>query len=261
VEVRRAELVLDHRPALEVVADGELHGDADAAMRLDCVLPDEVDRAGNLRLGQAHGRLALVRRQVELQRAHQRHRGDLFDLDENVRHAVLQHLELADRLAELLALFDVVERALVQLVAHPAGLAADRHGRFVGEQFDQVDPAGDVRITGDGDVLEVDLARLEAVDGRVIAAHDAGESGIDQEQLHARTLARGPAGARGNKEVRRPRRGIDHRLVAREHEARAIRLRGGADIGEVVAALRLGIGPCDHCVAGDDLGDHRIGHG
>ena len=41
---------------------------------------------------------------AEAQRRHQRHADRLLDLHEHVDHAVLEHLELADRPAELLAL-------------------------------------------------------------------------------------------------------------------------------------------------------------
>jgi len=45
MEVGTAELVLDHRGAFEIMADRKFLRDADAAMRLDCILSDEVDRA------------------------------------------------------------------------------------------------------------------------------------------------------------------------------------------------------------------------
>src|SRR5262245_2333713 len=56
-----AEHRIDHRDALEVVADLVLHGHADTAMQLDRLLADEFSRAADLHLGGAD-RLAPLHR-------------------------------------------------------------------------------------------------------------------------------------------------------------------------------------------------------
>src|SRR3546814_14182980 len=61
--------------------------------------------------------------------------------------------------------------------------------------------------------------------------------------------------------VRRPRRGIDDALVAVQHIAGAVLFGTGAQVREVIAPLRFGIGEGDDRIARDDLGDHRIGLG
>ena len=55
VPVRPAELVLDHRAALEIVADAQLHRDPDPAVGLDRVLPDRLDAARELEVAAADG--------------------------------------------------------------------------------------------------------------------------------------------------------------------------------------------------------------
>ena len=69
----------------------------------------------------------------------------------------------------------------MEFAGDAAGLAADCHGGFVNDPLDQRQPAGEQRITRYGDVLEIDFRSLEAIDGRVIAANDAGQFGVDQE--------------------------------------------------------------------------------
>src|ERR687898_254303 len=59
VVVGVAEGSVDHRDALEQVADLVLHRDADAAMELDRLLADEAARAPDLHLGARHGAAAL----------------------------------------------------------------------------------------------------------------------------------------------------------------------------------------------------------
>src|SRR3546814_2952871 len=60
------------------------------------------------------------------------------------------------------------------------------------------------RVAGDRDILEINLRRAVAVDGRIVAADDAGQRRVDQEQRHAVAVALTAAGARGDQQVRRP---------------------------------------------------------
>ena len=242
------------------MADGQFHRDADPAVGLHRALPGDLEPARDLGLDQADRGLAFGGGDVKPQGAHQRHRGDLLRLDQHVGHAVLERLELADGLAELLALLGIVHRAFEQLAGNAGPFGADRDGGFIDDPLDQVDPAGQQRIAGDGAVFEVDFRRAEAVNRGVIAARNAGAVRIDQEQLDALALPPAAAGAGRDEQVRGPRRGIDAGLVAIEDEARAVGLGSGGDVGQVVAALRLGIGKGDGGIARDDAGDHRIGH-
>ncbi|MFM5949750.1 MAG: hypothetical protein ACKOPM_11055 [Novosphingobium sp.] len=63
--VGRAELVLDHGAALEVVADARLHRDLEPAVGRDRVLADGLDAAADLGLDLADRSLALFGRQIE----------------------------------------------------------------------------------------------------------------------------------------------------------------------------------------------------
>src|SRR3546814_1884877 len=81
-------LALDHRRAFEIMADRQLLGDADATVGLDRILADKLRAARDLALAGRDRGHALVRGQVQLQRAHDRHRTRLLDLHEHVDHAV-----------------------------------------------------------------------------------------------------------------------------------------------------------------------------
>ena len=97
---------------------------------------------------------------VELQRGHQRHRDGLFDFHEHVDDAVLEHLEVADRLAELLALLGVIERRAwstrvrPQASAQTAAVASSTICSISG----RAPPAAPTQLFGaDSDVFEIDF--------------------------------------------------------------------------------------------------------
>jgi hypothetical protein len=58
-----------------------------------------------------------------------------------------------------------------------------------------------------------------------------------------------------------PGRAHHHRLGAVQHIARAVLARRGLQVGEIVAALRLGIGEGEGGLTGDDLADQLAGAG
>ena len=105
-----AEHAFDHRQALEVVADLVLHGHADAAVQLDRLLADKLAGAADLHLGRgdrlrrsaAFGSSAIIVANIAMVRA-------CSERDQHVDGAVLQHLEIADRHAELLAGLQIVD--------------------------------------------------------------------------------------------------------------------------------------------------------
>src|SRR3546814_17042792 len=78
------------------------------------------------------------------------------------------------------------------------------------------------RVAGDRDILEINLRRAVAVDRRIVAADDAGQRRVDQEQRHAATVALTAAGAPGAQLVRRSGNGRDDDLVAVYPPARPI---------------------------------------
>ena len=199
----------------------------------------------------------------ELDGGHVGHRDRLLELDEHVDHAVLQHLELADRLAKLLALLGVVQRAFVQAAQHAASLAADRDRRLVDHGFHQRQPrplGADQRLRREGDVFEQHLGGARTVHRRIVAGGDARRRLIDQEHRHAAGLALGAAGAGGDDQLVGPRRADHNGFVAVQHPARAVLARGGGEVGPVVAALRLGGGEGEDRLAGDDPGQ-QVGLG
>ena len=125
---------------------------------------------------------------VELQRRHQGDGDGLFDFHEHVDEAVLEHLEVADRLAELLALLGVIERRGVEHAGQAAGFGADGGGGFIDDLFDERQGAAggaDDMFGADRDIFEIDFRGGRAIDGRVIAAGDALQVRRDQQQRHA----------------------------------------------------------------------------
>ena len=149
-----------------------------------------------------------------------------------------------------------LERALFTADA-VAGLGAFSHLEVV-YLFDQVDPAGQQCLAGNGHVLEVDFRSAEAIDGGIVAAGDARALRVDQEQFHTRALALAAAGAGGDEQVGGPGRGIDRGLVTIEDIARTIGLGRSGEVREVVAPGRFGIGEGDDRIAADDRRDGGV---
>src|SRR5665213_649535 len=122
VVIHRAELGLDQRRALEVMADRHFLGHAHAAVELDGVLADEAAGAADLDLGR-RDRLGPVMRDLgKLDVSHVGHRHRLLELHEHIDHAVLEHLEGSDGGAELLALPGVFDGASVKTTQDSACL-------------------------------------------------------------------------------------------------------------------------------------------
>ena len=94
---------------LVVEADVMLLGITDGAMHLQRAAHDLERRARRPRLRRRHHRRMMLARVIGREHAIDERAVEL-DVDEAVDRAVLQHLEAADRLAELLAQLDVVER-------------------------------------------------------------------------------------------------------------------------------------------------------
>src|SRR6185437_1734539 len=111
VEVAVAEQFLADPGALHEEADVELVGHAHAAMHLHAFLHGERRGRAGARFCHCDRASRLVEIAIErLQRLQHGGAGDL-DLDVELRGAMLQRLEFADQLAELLALLEVIDGA------------------------------------------------------------------------------------------------------------------------------------------------------
>ena len=152
--------------------------------------------------------------------------------------------------AELLALLGVVERALVQLAQHAAGLGADGGDRLVHHLLDQRQglrlPAPIRASAPSRDVLEGDLRGAPAVDGRIVAGDDARGAPSRPGTPRRRSASRWPPPVRAVT-IRWVAQGAPTTtaLCAVQHIAGAVLARRGLQVGQVVAALRLGVGEGD----------------
>ena len=116
---------------------------------------------------------------------------------------MLDHLEIADGLAELLALLGIIQRGGVQHLQHAAGFGAQGGGGFINHGLDQRQRFFAQHMFGaHGDIFEIDFAGRSAVHGQVIAAGDALGIGRDQQQRHAARIALAAGSARGDEQVR-----------------------------------------------------------
>ena len=89
---------------------------------------------------------------------------------------MLQDLEVGDGLAELLALLGVGDGRLVEDLEAADGFGAERGDGVVDDLLDQRQAAIDLADHGvgaDGDVLEIDFRRAQAIDGGIVARGDA----------------------------------------------------------------------------------------
>ena len=160
------------------MADVELIGHAHAAVQLHRVLADEAAGLAHLHL-EGGGRLLRLR-PVALIHAHGRHVHQglgLFVLHEHIDHAVLQHLELADGLAELLARLAVFHGVLVEHLHAAHGFGAHRQDAFVDDLFEQRQAAAlppNQGVRGDFHIGEGHFGGGEAIDGGIVAAAEAG---------------------------------------------------------------------------------------
>ena len=174
---------------------------------------------------------------------------------------MLQHLELADRHAELLAGLDVFQGRRVDRV-HAAGrLGAQRHDGMIDRILDHAEGVIDLaqhRVGADRDLVEGELRGAQRVLGRVVAARDALGLGIDHEQREPLLLARAARGAGEHDDVVGRRRVVDDALVARERPAAAFLGRLERNVGQVVARLALQPGEGELLLALDHGREQRL---
>ena len=244
------------------MADRQLVRDAHAAVHLHRALPAELARLADLDLG-TRGGLGAHRRilVIDLERGHQRHRTRFLRVGEAVDHAVLQHLELADRHAELLAGLDVVERRGVDRVHAAGGLGAQRHDGTVDRLFHGREGVVDLAQHGvgaDRDLVEGQFGSAQRILRRVIATAEALGLGVDDEQRQALGLARRTGGTGQHDDVVGGSGIVDYALVARERPAVAFLGRLERHVGQVVAALALQPGEGELLLALDHRRQQRL---
>ena len=258
VEVHIAELGVDHGQALEVVTDAEFVGHAHATMQLHGLLAHEAAGLADLHLGSGRGLLALGFVLAQLQVDHVGDGHGLLMVHEHVHHAVLQHLELADGHTKLLAGLAVLDRVIDQHLHAAAGFSRQGSDALVGDELDERQAVVDVADDGVGtdlDVLEGDFRGAGAVHRRVIAGGNAGCALVHDEDGDAVGVTLAAGGAGGHNQLVSPRTGQHDGLAAVDDEAVAVLLGRRGDVGQVVAALRLGIGEGPHILTADDAGD------
>ena len=155
--------------------DGQFLGHAHAAVQLHGLLADEPRRAADGDLRRRHRPRSRYRIGLEVEHR-QVHRGHgLFEFHVHIHHPVLQHLETADRSAELLALLAVVDGVGQDLAHAPDRFGAHRGGALVARPGQRL-PAvgGDQCLPGKPDAVENDIRGAPVVDGAVTVHLQAG---------------------------------------------------------------------------------------
>ncbi len=206
------------------MADVEFVGHAHAAVELNRVLADEAAGFADLDFRRRCRFLTFGFAFAELQRHHVGDRDGLFVVHEHVDHAVLQHLELADRHAELLAGLAVFDSRVVQNLHGADGFGRKRRDAFVDDLFDQWQAV--VRLTdqcvgAEGYVFKRHFGCAQTIDRRIVAARDALRFLVDDEDGDALLVALAAAGAGGYDQRIGPRRADDDGLVAVQRVAGA----------------------------------------
>ena len=142
--------------------------------------------------------------------------------DEHVDHPVLQHLEAADRGAELLARLGILQRRRIQLADRTDRLGTERADRAVAAGFERGDTLAFPAEQFPAHAAQADLGRAAAVDGLETLQIEIGGAAIDHEQADATAIVAMARGARGDDEIVRPGRSQHRRLLAGEHVAIAV---------------------------------------
>src|SRR3954452_3314158 len=261
VVVGVTERVLDHGQALEVVADLRLHGHADAAVELDRLLSDELQRLADLHLGRGDGVAALLGvLEISSHGREHRHRSRLLGGDEHVGGAVLEALERTDRDTELLARLDVLDCCLQRLVHQADRFGAERDAGFVDHTLDQRERIVGIAEHGIGtdlDAGEGDVGGVQTVLGRVRFLGDALGVGPHQEHADAALVAALAPGARGHDQSICVLAVEHDELLAVDDPTLALLLRRRGDVEEIVARVLLELGKGERLAAVDDAGHMR----
>src|ERR1039458_4163810 len=139
---------------------------------------------------------------MAIERLQHRSAGDL-DIDIKLRGAVLQRLEFADRLAELLTLLEVADGAAKYFLAETDHFRGHRAAPDIKHAFQQsmalIDLA-EYAVGIDLDIAKHDSRRVMCIDHRGTLKRDALGFGIDEKQCQSVALARGARGAGSSEE-------------------------------------------------------------
>ena len=183
---------VEHDQTLGIVAGGELIRHAHSAMQLDGLFGDATRGAADIRLGCGDGAPAFVH--IGAAGAHRRQIGHglgLLGMDHHVHGAVLQRLEAADGLAELLPRLEIIERCGVERLHQADTLGAQRRKAKVANLFDQRVAGAAIakqRLGAGAYALEGNFRGAQSVYGAVIAHADARLPAMDDEQADARRI-------------------------------------------------------------------------
>ncbi len=134
-------------------------------------------------------------------------------------------------------------------------MGAQRHRGLVAQALDQRQRAAlgaQQAALWHEDVVQAHVGRPGAIHGRVFLQRHAGRVALDPEQADAVPVAPGAAGARAYHQMRGPRRGHHHRLVAAKAPATLRADGAGLYIVQAVTAARLGMRPGHGGFAADD---------
>ncbi|GCC45344.1 hypothetical protein chiPu_0029193 [Chiloscyllium punctatum] len=146
------------------MTDVQLVGHAHAAVQLHRLICHELAGIADLGLGaRSQPREAgLTLAEAERQMLHQRQR--LLMRDEHVDHPVLQHLEAADRDAELLARLGIFQCRVVQLADRADRLGTERTDRAVAAGFQRGDALAFLAEQFSTHAAQADLGGTASVD-------------------------------------------------------------------------------------------------
>src|SRR4029078_3108841 len=137
------------------------------------------------RLPHRHRRPGIFKISIEhLQRFEHRRAGDL-DVDIELRSAMLQRLEFADRLAELLALLEIADRAAEHLLTdadHFGGHRATADIEYALQQLVTLVDLAEYAVGVALDIVEPDPRRVVGIDHHGAFGLDAFCLGIHQEK-------------------------------------------------------------------------------
>ena len=215
-------------------------------MQLHCLLADEAAGASRHFLGCGNRATALCNVNcVHFRCGEQSERARLLQLDEHVHRTMLQGLKSSDRLAELLAGFQILDGGRMQCIHDSDRLRAQRgHGPVkhrVNDGHGLIERA-DHRLRPQFHTGELQVERARAVKQRILLAAEIFLVCLDDEQADPARIPGVAAGARRDDEFVRHRAMQNQRLLAFENEVIAVTRRACADVPQIETRCRFRVG-------------------
>ena len=217
---------------------------AHAAVNLHGFLSDKTPSLTNFDLGRRGSLFPLDLVFAKLQRGHIGHGNGLFMLHEHIDHAVLEHLEFANRCAELFALTGILHGHLVGHTHHAASLGTQSGNRLIGNLLDQwqaIVRLADQMLCRNTHIFKIDFRSAASIDSWIISRGNAFGVLLDNKDRNTASIALAARGTCSDNQMSCPRRPDHHRLMAIEHISAAICFGGRLEISKIVTATRLGI--------------------